>query len=697
MTETRTVLFELGTEELPPRSLEALKASLEAAVVAELQNADLPFSPAVTAYASSRRLALRIPGVAEQTVGSTETRKGPSVEAAFDSGGEPTPALTGFAKGCRAGPEQIKRWKAGEDRLRTDKGEWLQFERVIEPRDCREVLPELFDRALAGLPLEKRMRWGERATSFLRPVRWVVLLYGSEAVSGEIMSLSCGAATRGHRFLGDGSIELTDADAYEAVLKEQGHVLAVSAERRERVLRQVEGFEAEFKVAAVRPEALLEEVCASAEFPEVIAGQIDQEFLALPEAVVRAVLEDQQQSFPTRAADGALSRHFLAVANLPDAKGNIKAGCEQVVRSRLQDAAFYLRRDQLRPFDSRVEDLGRVVFHRKLGTLLDRVRRIERLAESIARKTEADAGAVCRAARLCKADLGTDIVQSFPKLQGVMGAHYARAENEAEEVCRALSDHYRPRHADDALPETLPGQVLALADRLDMLAGVFSIGEVPTGTRDPLGVRRAAYGVLRLTVECGLDLDLEECLTQAAEGYPEPLRAEGTPRTVLDYLADRMYGYGVERGQSRDAVEAALAVGSARPLDVFRRVRAVEGFRDKPQAKVLVATHKRIRNILREAEVGDGKIDPELLVEPEERALADRLDAARESVSEHCASCRYGEALDILAGLAEPVSAFFDEVLVMAEDEKMRHNRLRLLRGLQDLFLGIADFSRLQD
>lgn len=697
MTETRTVLFELGTEELPPRSLEALKASLEAAAVAELQNADLPFDPAVTAYASSRRLALRIPGVAEQTVGSTETRKGPSVEAAFDSGGEPTPALIGFAKGCRAGPGQMQRWKAGEDRLKTDKGEWLQFERVIEPRDCREVLPGIFDRALAGLPLEKRMRWGEGTTSFLRPVRWVVLLYGSEAVAGEIMHLSCGAVTQGHRFLGGRSIELTDAEAYEAVLKEQGHVLAVAAERRERVLRQIEGFEAEFKVAAVRPEALLEEVCAGAEFPEVIAGQLDGEFLELPEAVVRAVLEDQQQSFPTRTQDGMLSRHFLAVANLPDARGNIKAGCEQVVRSRLQDAAFYLERDQLRPFDTRVEDLGRVVFHRKLGTLLDRVRRIERLAGSIARKTEADAGTVCRAARLCKADLGTDIVQSFPKLQGVMGAHYARAENEAEEVCRALSDHYRPRHADDALPETLPGQALALADRLDMLAGVFSIGEVPTGTRDPLGVRRAAYGVLRLTVECGLDLDIEECLTQAVEGYPEPLRADGTPRTVLEYLADRMYGYGVERGQPRDAVEAALAVGSARPLDVFRRAQAVEGFRDKPQAKVLVATHKRIRNILREAEVGEGEIDPELLVEPEERALADRLDAARKSVSEHCASCRYGEALDMLAGLAGPVSAFFDKVLVMAEDEKMRHNRLRLLRGLRGLFLGIADFSRLQD
>ena len=697
MTEARSVLFELGTEELPPRSLEALRESLAAAVTAELESAGLPFDQTVTAHASSRRLALRIPGVAERTAGTTETRKGPSVEAAFDSEDQPTRALLGFAKGCQAGPEQMQRWKAGEDRLKTDKGEWLKFDEVIEPRDCRELLPEIFDRALAGLPLEKRMRWGTEETSFLRPVRWVALLYGDEPIAGEIMNTPCGAVTRGHRFLGAQSVELEDAGAYESVLKERGHVLVEAAERKQQVLSQIEKFEAEFKVSAVLSGPLFEEVCASAEFPVVVAGRFEEEFLNLPEEVIRAVLEDQQQYFSTRGPDGTLSRHFFAVANLPDANGDIRVGCERVVRSRLQDAAFYLERDRLRPFDSRVEDLGRVVFHRKLGTLLERVQRIENLAEYVARKVGADVKTVRRAAHLCKADLGTDIVQSFPKLQGQMGAYYARIEEEEDAVCQAVSDHYRPRYADDALPETLPGQVLALADRLDMLAGVFSIGEIPTGTRDPLGVRRATYGVLRLVVECSLDLDLEDCLVQAVNEYPESFRGDSIPQVVLDYLADRMYGYGAERGLSRDTIEAVLAVESARPLDVFRRVRAVEGFRSLPQAKVLVATHKRIRNILREADVNDAEINSELLTESAERALADQFVTVREEVRENCAASDYGKALSSLAALAEPVSAFFDEVLVMAEDQKIRHNRQRLLRDVQDLFLEITDFSRLQD
>lgn len=696
MTETRTVLFELGTEELPPHSLETLKESLVEGVVAELENVNLPFDRAVTAYASSRRLALQIPKVATQTEESTEMRKGPSVGAAFDSDGKPTRALLGFAEGCQADAGQMQRWKDGKDRLKSDKGEWLKFEHVIAPRDCRKILPGVFNHALAGLPLAKRMRWGVEETSFLRPVRWVVLLYGSEPVAGEVMNLACGAVTQGHRFLGKKHVKLTDADVYEAILKEQGHVLVETAARKEEMLRRIEECEVELGVSAVRSEALLEEVCASAEFPVAVAGRFGEEFLSLPEEAVRAVLEDQQKYFATRTPDGKLSRHFLAIANLPDVNGDIRMGCERVVHSRLQDAAFYLERDQLRPFDSRVEDLGRVIFHRKLGTLLERVQRIEQLAQHLAQKVDADVAVVKRAAHLCKADLGTDIVQSFPKLQGVMGAHYTRIEGEEEEVCQAVSDHYRPRHADDMLPETLPGQVLALADRLDMLAGVFSIDEVPTGTRDPLGVRRTAYGVLRLTVECELDLDLEDCLVQTIKGYPKSSYAGDTPQAVLGYLADRMQGYGVERGQSKDAIEAVLTAGLTRPLDAFKRVQALEDFRSRPQAQVLVATHKRIRNILREAEGSDGNVDSELLVESAERTLADQLNTVRDEVLENCAARRHEEALDALAGLVEPVSAFFDTVLVMAEDKKIRHNRLRLLRGLQDLFLGIADFSRLQ-
>ena len=695
MNEARTVLFELGTEELPPRALESLRTSLASGVAAELRNAGLSFDQNVKAYASARRLAVQVPGVATQTTGSTEIRKGPSVQAAFDAEGNPTRALLGFAKGCRAGPGQIERWASGEDCLKTGKGEWVRFERQVEPLDCRDLLPDLFSRTLKGLPLTKRMRWGVDERSFLRPVRWVVLMYGSEAIAGKIMGLPCEAITRGHRFLGEKRIALPDATAYVTALEERGHVLVMEEVRRQRILEQVGRFETEHKVAAIYSGALLDEVCAGTEFPVVVSGRFDEEFLSLPEEVVRAVLEDQRH-FPARAPEGGLSPYFVAVANLPDVRGKIRAGCERVVHSRLQDAAFYLERDQGRSLAARVDDLERVVYHHGLGSLLDRARRIEQLAAHVARKVMADEGIVRRAASLCKADLGTDIVQSLPELQGVMGGYYARAGNEEPEVCRAVAEHYRPRHADDTLPESLPGQVLALADRLDMLAGVFLIGEVPTGTRDPLGVRRAAYGILRLCVECELDLDLGDCLARAVEAYPSALRRDGASQETLDYLADRMRGYGTERGQSKDTVEAVLAVESTHPLDAFRRIREVEAFRHRPQAKVLVATHKRTRNILREVAGVDGDIETALLVESAERSLAEKLGSARGEVLEHCAAGRYGEALHALAELAEPVSVFFDEVLVMAEDSETRSNRLRLLKKLQDLFLKIADFSRLQ-
>ena len=690
------MLFELGTEELPPRFLEELRASLLERTLAELGSEGLRFGEGALAHASSRRLAVRVLDVHAQTEGSVEVRKGPSVDRAFDAEGKPTPALLGFAKGCEVSQEQMERWAAGEDRLQTDRGEWLRFDLEIAPCSCQDLLPGVFQRAVEGLPLAKRMRWGAGESSFLRPVRWVVLMYGDEAVPGEIMGLACGVQSRGHRLLVKGPVRIPQADAYEATLRTEGGVLVEAEVRREQGLSQLKMLEKEFGVEAICPADRFDEVCAGAEFPVALAGRFDEEFLSLPEAVVRAVLEDQQQYFAARAPDGRLSCHFFVIANLPDSKGHIRHGSEQVVRSRLQDAAFYIERDQLKAFDSRVEELGRVVFHRKLGTQLERVVRIGRLAEGLACRIGADVGTVTRAAHLCKADLGTDMVQSFPKLQGLMGAHYAGLAGEAEAVCCALAEHYRPRQADDSLPESLSGQVLALADRLDMLAGVFLIGEVPTGARDPLGVRRAAYGVLRLIVECELDLDLGDSLESAIAGYPETLQNAEAADALLEYLADRMRGYGVERGQARDTLEAVLAVEVSRPLEVFRQSQALEAFRDRPQAKVLAATHKRIRNILREADVDDAPPSADLLAEPAERALAQCLDELREAVPESCAGGRYAEALDALAGLADPVETFFEDVLVMAEDAKIRHNRLRLLQGLHHLFLKIADFSRLQ-
>ncbi len=702
MTPPKTVLFELGTEELPARAQAELAPALAANAIAGLKAARLAHGATVQTYATPRRLALAIPEVAAQTAPDMQTRKGPSVQAAFDADGQPTPALLGFIRSCTASPEQVARWQTGKDRLRTGKGEWLEFRTTTPARDACGLLPDILARAVDGLPLHKRMRWGEHAANFVRPVRWIVLMYGDEPVPGTIMDLPCGRTSRGHRFLGRHEIPLQDADSYAATLQEDGQVVADAAIRRDRIATQIADLEKRLGARASMPETLLDEACAGTEWPTVLSAAMDASHAALPAEVITAVLEDQQQYFSLRRPDGGLADEFLVVANVPDTTGVIRAGAERVVRSRLEDAAFYLKQDRLRTLESRVPDLEHVTFHRRLGTMLARTQRIAELAAGLAQEHNADVDTVRRAAQLCKADLGTDMVQSFPKLQGIMGAHYADDDDEAANVGRAIAEHYQPRHARDTLPQTAAGQLLALADRLDMLAGIFCIDEVPTGSRDPLGVRRAAYGVLRLVIECRLEPDLPAWLGRACANHSEALRdadaSASAPDAILNYLAERMLAYGVEQGHAKDTVRAVLKLRHANLLEAFERIAAVSAFRAQPPAQVLIETSRRIRNILRDAgDAGQGAIDPALLTEPAEQALHRRLDAVSQKVDEDCRQRRYPQALSALCSLAEPVGNFFAQVLVMTDDEKMRHNRIRLLSRLNLLLSHrIADFTRLQ-
>ena len=699
MTPPQTVLFELGTEELPARAQAALAPALAAHAIAGLQAARLAHGAAVQTYATPRRLALAIPEVAPRTTPDTQVRKGPSVQAAFDADGHPTPALQGFVRSCNASPEQLARWQAGEDRLKTDKGEWLEFRATAPMRDACDLLPGILAQAVDELPLDKRMRWGEHAASFVRPVRWIVLMYGAEPVPGTVMGLPCGRISRGHRFLGQREITLPGADSYAAALQEEGQVLADADARRRRIAAQMADLEKQLDARASVPEALLDEACAGTEWPAVLSAAMDASYTTLPAEVITAVLEDQQRYFPLRRPDGGLADEFLIVANVPDTTGAIRAGAERVVRSRLEDAAFYLKQDRLRTLESRVPDLEHVTFHHRLGTMLARTQRIAELAAGLAQEHGADANTARRAAQLCKADLDTDMVQSFPKLQGIMGAHYAAADGEAADVGRAIAEHYLPRHARDALPQTVAGQLLALADRLDMLAGIFCIGEAPTGSRDPLGVRRAAYGVLRLIVECRLELDLPAWLTRACENHSEAPDADASaPDAILDYLAERMLAYGIEQGYAKDTVRAVLKLQHANLLEALERIAAVADFRTQPAAQVLIETSRRVRNILRDAgDAGQGAVDPELLKEPAEQTLHRQLDAVGQEVDKDCRRRRYPQALSALCSLAEPVGSFFDQVLVMTDDEKMRHNRIRLLSRLNLLLSHrIADFTRLQ-
>ena len=742
MSDTRTVLFELGTEELPPESLRSFWRDLHRVAIQEFVDAGLVDPElqkmglqAVPDLYTARRLALKIPGVRMETAAKNETRGGPALKLAFDEQGQPTKALLGFARGCGAGDEQIERWRAGEDCARSEKGAWVKFTRTVPPRPVREILPEIFRRAVAEVSLDVRMRWGAGSDEFARPVRWVILLYGDEIVPGSLMGLPFGRKSRGHRILGSRGISISDADGYCKELKEN-HVLVKVQDRYRVHDREIEdrlreecgsGFQ---KIEMAHNGKLRERNIASSEWPQAIVGNFDEKFLELPEEVVETVLEDQQQCFSVRKEGGffpdpyfiailhphldvrkrhgKLASYFFVVADLPDDSGRIRLGYERVVQARLQDAEFYLLQDRQRKLEERVADLERVVFHRKLGSLAERTKRIEMLAGFVADQIGVDKDLTRRAARLCKADLTTDMVQAFPNLQGVIGAHYASTEGEDEDVSVAIGRQYwrRPRSGQVTTPlreETAkPWVALALADRLDMLVGFFAIGEVPTGKGDPLGVRRAAYEVVYLmwSGECLWDpsiseLNVNSLLGQAAKGYPKSLNASEVLPLVRDYLTDRLRGVAAI-DYAHDEVEAVLAVPRRNPRSVSSRLEALQHFHTTEAGVALAEANKRIRNILRKSEAPDGDLDPELLREPAEQALAERVAALRPQVEQLRQERQYQQAMEQLATLAGPVAKFFDDVLVMAEEPELRHNRLRLLRDVRELFLTIADLSRLQ-
>ena len=737
-SDTRAVLFELGTEELPPKSLRSFWIDLYKSARQGLVDAGLVDSKLlveglqkVPEAFTARRLALQIPDVRSETKSKNETRRGPALKSAFDEQGQPTKALLGFARSCGVGNEQIERWQVGEDCERTEKGAWVKFTRTVPPRPVQEVLPEIFERAVAEVSLDVRMRWGEGEDEFARPVRWVVLLYGKDVVEGRLMGLPFGQESRGHRSRGSREISIQSAADYSEELK-KSHVLVKAQERYVEHDREIKkklheecgaGFHIAFNAS------LREKNIASAERPRAVVGSFDEQFLELPEDVVETVLEDQQQCFSVRKEgggfldpyfimvshseidvrkrNGTLAPYFLAIADLPDESDRVRCGYERVVRARLQDADFYLRQDRQRTLMDRVADLERVVFHRKLGSMAERTKRIEILAGLVADQIGVDNVLTRRAARLCKADWTTDMVQAFPNLQGVIGAHYALAEGEKEDVSVAIGRQYWRRSQSGVFKPLLeeiakPWVAVALADRLDMLVGFFAIGEVPTGTGDPLGVRRAAYEVLYLmwSGDCLQDpsiskIDVNSLLGQAAKSYPKSLKAAEALPLVRDYLTGRLRSVAT-MSYAHDEVEAVLAAPWRNPRIVSSRLEALQHFRTNEIGTALAEANKRIRNILRKSEAPDGELDPELLREPAEQVLAERVAALRPEVEELCQERQYQQAMERLATLAEPVAQFFDDVLVMAEEPELRHNRLRLLRDVRELFLTIADLSRLQ-
>ncbi len=686
------LLIEIGTEELPPKALPTLSQAFAEGLRSQLVAQGIAFDE-IERFAAPRRLALLVRGILTRQPDQETVRRGPAVQAAFTAEGLPTPAALGFARSCGVEMDALGREE-------TDKGAWLSFRSLKPGQDTASLLPAMTEAALAGLPIPKRMRWGSRDEEFVRPVQWVCLMMGSTPVSGTVLGVEAGAATRGHRFHHPDPITLGSASDYAETLRTTGSVEASFERRRDLIRAQVRALADEQGLTPRIDPDLLDEVTALVEWPQALLCHFDDRFLEIPPEVLIETMQSNQKYFPLEDRQGRLQAAFIAIANLVSREPErVRAGNERVIRPRFADAAFFWSQDLKQPLDAFAARLETVVFQDKLGTLADKSRRVARLGRQLAPALGADPGLIERAARLAKCDLVTAMVYEFPGLQGIMGRYYAARANETPDVSAAMDEQYLPRFAGDALPAGACGKALAIADRLDTLVGIFGIGLRPTGTRDPYALRRASIAVLRILIETPLDLDLRELLETAGAGHATGVLSDDTVDAVLAYMLERLRGYYGERGIAGDTVEAVLHSGVTNPWDLDRRIAAVVAFRALPAAESLAAANKRIRNILSKNDMdgaADGQINPDLLTDPAEIRLAARIDELGGQIAPLVAQRDYIGILETLAGLREAVDAFFTEVMVMADDPAVRENRIRLLQSLAALFLLVADLSRLQ-
>ncbi|MBI5450347.1 MAG: glycine--tRNA ligase subunit beta [Gammaproteobacteria bacterium] len=699
MSASADFLFELGCEELPPKALLRLSQALGDGVRDGLSRAGLAYQ-VMQLYAAPRRLAVLLTGLQTAQADAVEERRGPALTAAFDGAGNPTPAAQGFARSCGITVERL-------DTQTTDKGAWLVYRQARPGKAAAELLPDIMQTALDKLPIPKRMRWGSLDVEFVRPVHWVVMLLGDTVIDATIYGIHAGRETRGHRFHHPARMYIAEPAAYAPLLESEGYVMADFAARREAVRAQVLEVAAAVNGQAVIDPELLDEVTAMVEWPRALLGNFEPRFLEVPAEVLISAMKGHQKYFHVTDQQGRLLPHFITVSNIDSRDlAVVRAGNERVIRPRLSDADFFWTQDRKQPLQQRVASLASVVFQKDLGTLADKGARLERLMQYLAGELGLNGAQAGRAAHLAKCDLMTSMVGEFPELQGVMGRYYARHDGEMTEVAEALYEQYLPRFAGDQLPSGALGQALALADKIDTLVGIFWIGELPSGTRDPFALRRAALGILRILVEQQLALDIEQLVTTALHAHVDGARARSgakqfaagqTAAAVVDFILERLRGYYQERGLGHDVFEAVLQRRPTRLTDFDQRIRAVAHFATLPEAESLAAANKRIRNILKQTEQPiPSQVDAARLVEPAERVLLTRLDVLEAEVGPLLQQGAYTETLGRLATLREPVDQFFDKVMVMSDDALLRANRLALLARLQRLFLEVADISCLQ-
>ena len=685
---TENCLVELGTEELPPKALKSLGEAFATQFEAALTQADLSFD-SVSWFAAPRRLAVYVSGLAEGQADKVVEKRGPAVSAAFDADGNPTKAAQGWARGNGIDV-------ADAERLVTDKGEWLLHKAHVPGQSVAELLEGLINQAVSKLPIPKPMRWGNYNTQFIRPVHTLCVLYGSEVVNVSVLGLTSGRVVQGHRFHGEGRFELDHADNYASALEQQ-YVLADFEARKDKVRQQLEDAAQSLSLKPDYNEDLLEEIASLVEWPVVLQAGFDEAFLAVPKEALIYTMKDDQKYVPLLDSDGALSNIFLFVTNIESRDASqVISGNEKVIRPRLADAEFFFNSDKKTTLESRLESLETVLFQKQLGTLKEKSERISALSAFIASQIDANETQAARAGLLAKTDLMSNMVMEFPDVQGVMGKYYALNDGEDAPVAEALYEQYMPRFAGDALPSSGVSASVALADKLDTLVGIFGIGQLPKGDKDPFALRRAAIGVLRIVTELTLPLDLETLVSKAIDVYGDKLTNAETQSQVVDFVLGRFTALLQDQAIAIDVIQAVAARRPTKPADYLARVHAVDKFRALEEAEALAAANKRVANILakQNVEVTDTvNIDESLLAEEAEKALYVELKAAQEEVDIAVPSQDYTRILTALATLRNVIDNFFDNVMVMADDEAVKNNRLALLSLLRQLFLTTADIS----
>lgn len=682
-------LVELGTEELPPKALKNLMASFAETIENNLKAAELSFT-AIKPFAAPRRLAVLVENLAAETPAKELVVWGPPAAIAFDKDGNPTKAALAFAEKNGITAADLKAENDG-------KADKLVARITTEGKKTVELLEAVVTDALAKLPIAKRMKWGSKREEFVRPVHWLVMLFGSEVVNASVLGLSAGRTTRGHRFHYNNSIELANASDYARVLKDTGYVVADFAERSATIKQQVEAEATNVGGVAVIDPSLLDEVTALVEWPVALTGKFEERFLAVPSEALIASMKEHQKYFHVVDANGKLKNNFITVANIQSKDpAQIIDGNERVIRPRLSDAAFFFETDKKTTLESLRERLKTIVFQAQLGTIFDKTERVAKLATLIAKQLNANVASAERAAQLCKSDLVTNMVGEFDDMQGIAGYYYAVNDGENTEVAAAMNEQYMPRFAGDQLPATTTGAIIALADRLDTITGIFGIGQQPTGSKDPFALRRASIAVLRILVEKNLALDLRDLLTFARSQHQYLTVGDELVEQVLAYMLERFRAFFEDANIPAEVFQSVTAKQLSQPLDINQRVLAVNEFSKLPQAQALAAANKRVSNILAKQNAAvSTEVNTALLQEDAEKNLAQAVSAKAALVAPLFAAREYTKALAALADLQQPVDAFFDSVMVMCDDQALQQNRLALLQQLRGLFLEVADISYL--